>query len=1050
MKKLFTTFIACLFLSSIYAIDPPTMVAPSNGAVNQPSTVTIDWGFVTDNTGYNYEIDITPDFNSPSYQYGTETSSAATISNLNFGTTYYWRARTKGSVDTSAWTVTWSFTTISAPSLVSPTNGAVNQHPQTIIDWAGYTGNTGYLYEVDKVSSFDSPDYISGTTSVNVSEQTLNNLKFGSTYYWRAAITNLNDVSDWSEIRSFTTLDNVTNVSPANGSANQNPQTGLDWSSVTGNSGYIYEIDTDPSFASPNLQTGATGINTSNYDATGLHFGTTYYWRAAAKTASDTSGWSNTWNFSTLSTVANVAPANGSVNQNPELIIDWSAVTGNTGYIYQLDTSPNFNSTMFQTGNAAINSSNFSLTNLFFGTTYYWRAAAKSTTDTSDWSNTWSFSTLTTVNNVSPANSAVDMPPQTIIDWSSVTGNTGYLYRADTTTNFNSPLLISGTTAINSSEFTLTDLRFEKTYYWQAAAKTNLDTSEWSSLWSFTVIKKVENVAPANASANLTTSLTIDWSAISGNSGYLYQLDTSPDFNSPLYFTAPTAVNVSQQTVENLRFGTTYYWNAACKTISDTSIWGATWSFTTLDAVVNVSPANGANGVSVNPIIDWQSMTGNMGYIYQLDITPDFSSGSLVQGTTATNVSQYSFSGLLNGNTYYWRAAIKNSVDTSGWGPTWSFTTTYILTFAPILTSPANAANEIPVNDLNFTWESVAGATEYQFQYSVNPDFSSPVYSETITDIFTSISGLQNNTSYYWRVRAGNGTGYSPWSAVWSFSTEIMPPGIPELLSPENNATEIEINTSLVWNIATDASSYEYYYSSDSEFGIFVNGLTSNTEIDISDLLYSETYYWKVRAFNGTVEGVWSEVWSFTTKAFTLETPVLTSPENESINQAEILLTLDWEDVSGVYSYDIEYSTDENFVENLVQESSYGSLFIINSALLYNTVYHWRIRAFNGTDIYSEWSDSWWFRTIEDPVFVNENEKPETGVFPNPFNTHIYIDNRANDIYKVELQNTLGEMVFSFEGGVDVINLEFLSPGVYFVKIYKWQQESKTHRLIKQ
>ncbi|MBN2681480.1 MAG: T9SS type A sorting domain-containing protein [Bacteroidales bacterium] len=1050
MTKILFFVFAFFTLNSVFAIDPPSMIAPTNGAANQNTQVNLDWGFVTGNVGYIYEIDISADFDSPYYFKSDETSSAALVSNLFFGTTYYWRVRTKGVTDTSDWTAIWSFSTHSVPELTAPSNGAVNQHPQTTFDWVGYTGNVGYIYEIDVNPLFNSPDLISGATAAGVSQYTFSDLLFGTAYYWRMAIKNGVDTSEWSEIRTLTTLDIVDNVSPSNGAVNQHPQTGLDWGGINGNIGYIYEIDTDPSFSTTNYQTGTTPANTSNHDVTNLLFGTTYYWRAAAKTISDTSGWSNTWNFSTLSTITNVSPANGSVNQNPQLIIDWTAVTGNTGYIYQLDTSPNFNSTMLQTGNSAINVSNYTLTNLFFETTYYWRAAAKTSTDTSDWSNTWSFTTLSSVNNVSPANGSNDMPPQTTIDWTAVTGNNGYLYRADTTINFNSPLLIAGTTAVNSSEITLTDLRFENTYYWQAAVITATDTSNWSDLWSFTVIKKVENVAPANSSTNLATSVTIDWTAITGNNGYLYQVDTCEEFNSTMYFSSPTATNVSQETIENMRFGTTYYWNAACKTISDTSVWGATWSFSTLDAAVNVSPSNGANGLSINPTIDWQSMTGNLGYIYQLDITPDFSSASLVEGTTSTNVSQFSFSGLLNGNTYYWRVAIKNLVDTSGWGPIWSFTTNYLLSFAPILTSPVNEAIDIPVNDVNFTWESIAGATEYQFQYSVSADFSTSVFSETTNELFTTISGFSNNTTYYWRVRAGNGSGYSPWSSVWSFTTELAQPEIPELISPENSSTEIEINCSLVWNAATDADSYEYYYGTDYEFVAFTNGSTSNTNVELIDLEYSTTYYWKVRAFNGIVAGEWSEVWSFTTEDFVLSTPVLTSPANEAINQPISLLTMDWEDVEGVYSYEIEYSTDVNFIENLVQESSYGSLFIINSDLLYDTVYHWRIRAFDGLDLYSEWSEIWWFRTIEDPLFVEIVNAFSTVIYPNPFENLIFIENTEEELLFIEIFDVLGEKVFSIEKK-KIINIEteLFSSGIYYLRLHFINGKTETHKLIK-
>lgn len=1050
MKTILLPIFLLFTIINLFAIDPPTLVSPINGASNQDSQVNLDWNFVTGNTGYSYEIDIASDFSSPFYDYGDVASSAVTISNLFFGTTYYWRARTKGAVDTSVWTETWSFTTNSFPVLTSPINGAINQQPQTIIDWVGYPGNTGYIYELDIIASFDSPEIIYGNTAVNSSQQTISDLFFGTTYYWRVAIKNGSDTSDWSETRSFTILDNFTNVSPFNGALNQHSQTGLDWTGITGNIGYIYEIDTDPGFSTPFLLTGTTGINTSNVDVSNLFFNTTYYWHAAVKTNTDTSGWSDTWSFTSLSAVSNVSPSNGAVNQQPETIIDWTAVTGNSGYIYELDTSPGFSSPFYQTGNAPVNSSNFTLTGLLFNTTYYWRAAAKTLTDTSDWSLTWSFSTISTLTNISPSNGANDQFPELTIDWTSATGNTGYLYRADTTEDFTSPLLIIGTTAINSSQFTLSDLRFEKTYYWQAAAKTATDTSDWSELWSFTVIKKVENISPTDASVNQATSLAIDWSTITGNSGYLFQLDTSSGFSSPVYVQAPTPVNVSQTNVGDLFFGTTYYWNAACKTVSDTSIWGDTWAFSTLDAAVNVSPGNNAVGISINPTIDWQSMTGNQGYLYQLDTTPDFNSSFILEGASAVNVSQYSFSGLMNGATYYWHAAIKNNADTSGWGPTWSFNTTFTLTFAPILTSPANGATNIPVDVLELTWEPVAGATEYQYQYATDAGFSSGLAFGITSDLTLEIGGLDNITTYYWHVRASNGTGYSPWSATWTFTTEEIEPGIPVLVSPENSAAEIPVNTLLVWNVASDADSYEYQYGTDIGFTSFSDGTISNTQDIISGLLFNQTYFWRVRAFNGIVEGEWSEIWSFTTQEFTLEAPVLISPENEASNQPISLLTLDWGDVSGVYSYDIEYSTDSDFIENLNQESSFGSLFIINADLFFDTIYFWRVRAFDGIDVYSEWSSEWWFRTMEDPLYAEILFKPVTMVYPNPFDSKLFIENPFYNISNIRLINIIGEEVFYSSNVVgNEFNMNLIPSGIYFLEILFENNTIEIHKLVK-
>ena len=81
--------------------------------------------------------------------------------------------------------------------------------------------------------------------------------------------------------------------------------------------------------------------------------------------------------YAVLTTPTQLAPTNGAINQDVNALLDWSAITGSTGYNYQYDTSPAFNSPNFFISNSLL----YSNANLTFGlgtlnpsTTYYWRA----------------------------------------------------------------------------------------------------------------------------------------------------------------------------------------------------------------------------------------------------------------------------------------------------------------------------------------------------------------------------------------------------------------------------------------------------------------------------------------------------------------------------------------------------------------------------------------------------------------------------------------------------------------------------------------------------
>jgi hypothetical protein len=173
------------------------------------------------------------------------------------------------------------------------------------------------------------------------------------------------------------------------------------------------------------------------------------------------------------------------------------------------------------------------------------------------------------------------------------------------------------------------------------------------------------NQSPSNGSANQAVGLTLDWSSVTGNYGYLYELDTTPDFNSSMLISDATPINQSQVYITNLYFNTTYYWRSASKDEFGSSEWSDTWSFSTAESIQNTSPANGANNQDVGLTLDWTAITGNTGYLYECDTTPDFNSPILINGTSGANQSQIYISSLYFGTEYYWRAAAINPVDTS-------------------------------------------------------------------------------------------------------------------------------------------------------------------------------------------------------------------------------------------------------------------------------------------------------------------------------------------------------------------------------------------------
>ncbi len=770
MKRILITLLVLVSLSRAGAqtLNTPSLISPVNNALNQSPDALLDWGAVTNAT--TYEVHYGTDPALTSFSVFNVSSSQVNCSNLLFGTTYYWQVKARSATDSSNWSVIWNFKTLDTLYLVAPVNGAINQSPDVLLDWSVVSGISGYQIQTDTIAGFSSPalqsSVVSGTSQVNTS-----NLRFGQTYFWRVRAFHGIDTTGWSETRSFSTLDTIYHVSPVNGATGQSPDVLLDWSVVSGINGYQIQVDTVSGFSSPALQNN-TISGSSQFSASNLRFGTQYFWRVRAYHSSDTTRWSAFWSFTTLDTIYHVAPVNGASNQAPDVLLDWSAVSGINGYIVQYDTTNSFNSTLLNSTTIGA-TSQFSTSNLRFGTRYYWRVRAFHAVDTTKWTTPWTFTTTDTLYLVSPVNGATNQTPDALLDWSAISGINGYQVMYDTSASFNSPQL-SSTNIGATSQFTTSNLLFGQTYYWKARAIHPTDTSGWSATWSFRVLDVLVQVAPVNGAISQTPDVLTDWSGISGITGYQVQLDTNNTFTSP-GFVSITLGATSQATTSNLYFGTTYHWRVRAFHPADTSAWSSAWIFRTLDTLTLLTPVNNAINQPLNLTLDWSGITGITGYEAQLSSDSLFANPSSFIATS----SQQAVTNLSYGTRYFWRVRAFHLNDTSGWGNTWKFETIFQINSVPFLSFPNNGSLNAPIAD-TLKWLQVNDPliTGYEIQLDDNNVFSSPVILYT-NDTVTPYSGLNWNTTYYWRARCKNGSGNGPWSSTWSFTT-LLNVGIEE------------------------------------------------------------------------------------------------------------------------------------------------------------------------------------------------------------------------------------------------------------------------------
>ena len=334
----------------------------------------------------------------------------------------------------------------------------------------------------------------------------------------------------------------------------------------------------------------------------------------------------------------------------------------------------------------------------------------------------------------------------------------------------------------------------------------------------------------------------------------------------------------------------------------------------------NVSPSNGATGISLTPTLQSSAFSdpdlGDSHAASQWQITTtsgDYSSPVFDSGTDTSNLTSITLSVvILNGNTtYYWHVRYQ---DNHGAWSSYS-AETFFTTAAPPNNPPNQPSDISPSNgaigiSLTPTLQASAfsdpdlgdshAASQWQIT-TTSGDYSSPVFdSGTDNSNLTSITipTLNYSTTYYWHVRQQDNHGaWSSYSSETFFTTAAPPnnpPSQPSNDLPSNGATGVSLTPTLQsssfsdpdvgdihaasqWQISTTAGNYSSPVFDSGPDGSHLVQITLSWGILGGDT----TYYWHVRYLdNHAAWSEWSAETSFTTMNRPPNQPVNTSPAN--------------------------------------------------------------------------------------------------------------------------------------------------------------------------
>ena len=397
----------------------------------------------------------------------------------------------------------------------------------------------------------------------------------------------------------------------------------------------------------------------------------------------------------------------------------------------------------------------------------------------------------------SPLNGATGISRSPTLSWSS-SGASSYDVYFGPESN---PPLVATTT---SATYAPSSLSYGTTYYWKIVAKNDCGGSATGSVWSFTTVCATlgtpSSPSPSNGATGVSTSSTLSWSSTNASSYDVY-FGTVAD---PPRVTTTTSASYSPSSLNN---NTKYYWKIVAKNGCGNSSTGPVWSFTTACGTPGApslsAPLNGATGISMNPTLSWTALNASTYDVY-------FGTASNPPLADTTTSASYSFSGLSNNTKYYWKIVAKNSCGGSAVGPVWNFTTACATAGTPSISSPSDGATGVSTGP-TLSWAG-SNASAYDVYFGTSPSPSS--YVSTTTGTSYSTSGLNNNTTYYWKVVAKNSCGDLVPGPVWSFTTVVGTSTLVTVTQPNGGETfPVGSAQTIRWSAPTQAVKFNLAYS---------------------------------------------------------------------------------------------------------------------------------------------------------------------------------------------------------------------------------------------
>ena len=355
--------------------------------------------------------------------------------------------------------------------------------------------------------------------------------------------------------------------------------------------------------------------------------------------------------------------------------------------------------------------------------------------------------------------------------------------------------------------------------------------------------------------------------------------------------------------------------------------------------------ATAASSVQVN--VSWSDDSSNEdGFQVERSLNGvDFS----IVATTPPGITNIRDLSLTPSTGYHYRVSAFNSGGRSSHSAMTSASTRAPATSVP--GAPTNlTANPANADEINLSWIDNAGNEDgFKVERSTNGTTFTLLKTIPAADVTDHVdAGLEPSTTYYYRLRAYNAAGNSPFTNIDSANTTgtpVAPQGPTNLIAVALSTTEIR----LTWSDASpNESGFKVERSTNgTDFTKIATVPTDVTTYTNTGLTASTTYFYRVRAYNGGGNSEYTGTESATTDAPPVTIPA--DPTNlvaNAISATEIALA--WSDNSNDETgFKIERSADGSSFTQIATVAADTTTYT-NTGLTASTTYFYRVRAYNG------------------------------------------------------------------------------------------------------